>query len=69
MGCWNCRKKGHLKKYCWSQKGKQGDGKQENNQEVNVLDDLFQYALILSLDNITDSWVVDSGYSFHATID
>jgi hypothetical protein len=28
---------------------------------------VLQDALILSLDNITESWVVDSGASFHAT--
>jgi hypothetical protein len=28
---------------------------------------LLQYALILAVDNISDSWVVDSGASFHAT--
>ena len=28
---------------------------------------MLQDALILSLDNISESWVVDSGASFHAT--
>jgi hypothetical protein len=28
---------------------------------------VLQYDLILSLDNIIDPWVVDSGASFHAT--
>ena len=30
---------------------------------------MLQYALILSFENVTDSWVVDSGVSFHATPD
>jgi hypothetical protein len=64
--CWNCGKKGHLKKDCRSPK-KQGDGQQEKNQEENVAGDVLQDALILSLDNIIDSWVLDSGDSFHAT--
>ena len=68
MECWNCWKKGHLKKDCRSQKGKQGDGQQENNEEAHVTCDVLQDALILSLDNIIDSWVVDSGTSFHATL-
>ena len=29
--------------------------------------DVLQDALILSFDNVTDSWVVDSRASFHAT--
>jgi hypothetical protein len=58
--CWNCGKKGHLKKYCRAPK-KQTDGQQERNQEANVTGDVLQDALILSVDNIYESWVVDSG--------
>eukprot|EP00253_Pinus_taeda_P016291 PITA_16291 len=67
--CWKCRKKGHLKKGCRSRKGKEGDAQQENNHEANVIGEVLQDALILSFENITDSWVVDSGASFHATPD
>ena len=66
--CWKCGKKGHLKKNCKSQNGK-GDAQQETNHEANVTGDVLQDALILSLDNIIDAWVVDSGASFHATPD
>ena len=51
---WNYGKKGHLKKYFQSWKGKQRDGQQENNQEENVKGDVLQDALILSLENIID---------------
>jgi hypothetical protein len=64
--CWNCGKKGHLKKDCRAPK-KQRDGQQEKNQEENVTGDVLQDALILSVDNIFESWVVYSGASFHAT--
>jgi hypothetical protein len=64
--CWNCGKKGHLKKDYRSPK-KQRDGKHERNQEANVIGDVLQDALILSVYNISKSWVVDSGPSFHAT--
>jgi hypothetical protein len=37
------------------------------NQEANVRGDVLQDSLIHSLDNIYDSWVVDSMSSFHAT--
>jgi hypothetical protein len=66
--CWNCGKKGHLKKDCRAPK-KQRDGQQERNQEANVTGDVLQHALILSVDNIYESLVVDSGASFHATPD
>jgi hypothetical protein len=49
--CWNCGKKGHLKKDCKAPK-KQRDGQQERNQEANVKGDVLQNALILSIDNI-----------------
>jgi hypothetical protein len=65
--CSNCRKKGHLKKDCRAPK-KQRDGQQEKNQEANVTRDVSQDALILSVDNIYESWVIDLGDSFHATL-
>ena len=65
--CWKCRKKGHLKKDCRSRKGKEGDTQQEKNHEANVTGDVLQDALIHSLENSIDAWVVDSGASFHAT--
>ena len=34
-----------------------------------MTDDVLQDALVISLENINDSWVVDSGASFHATPD
>jgi hypothetical protein len=64
--CWNCGKKGHLKKDCRAPK-KQRDGHQERNQEANVIGGVLQDALIFSVDNISKSWVVDLGASFHAT--
>jgi len=42
---------------------------QETNHESNVTSDVLQDALILSLENIIDAWVVDLGASFHATPD
>ena len=65
--CWKCRKKGLLKKDCKTRKGKEGDARQEKNHEANVTGDVLQDALIFSLENIIDAWVVDSGASFHAT--
>ena len=57
--CWNCGKKGHLKKDYRAPK-KKGDRQQETTQEANVAGDVLQDALILALDNTSDYWVVDS---------
>jgi len=67
--CWKCGKKGHMNKDCKSWKGKEGDTQQENNHEMNVTGDVLQDALILSLENIINAWVVDSRAPFHATPD
>jgi hypothetical protein len=56
--CCNCRKKGHLKKDSRAPK-KQRDGQQKKNQESNVTGDVLQDALIIFVDNIYESWVVD----------
>lgn len=56
-----------MKKDCWSQKNKEGD-KKEGSKEANVVSNKSdEDALILSLDNADDSWVLDLGASFHAT--
>jgi hypothetical protein len=55
-----------MKKYCRAPK-KQRDGQQEKNQKENVTGDVLQDALILSVDNIYESWLAYSGASFHAT--
>jgi hypothetical protein len=60
------QQKGHLNKYFKAPK-KQRDGQQEKNQEENVIGDVLQDDLILSIDNIFESWVVYLGASFHAT--
>jgi hypothetical protein len=64
--CWNCGKKGHLNKD-WRAPKKQRNGHQEKNKEENVTGDVLQNDLILSIDNIYESCVVDLGDSFHAT--
>ena len=64
--CWNCGKKGHLKKDYRAPKNK-GERQQQTTQEANVAGDVLQYSLILALDNTSDFWVVYSGASCHAT--
>jgi hypothetical protein len=63
VGCWNCGKTGHYKYQC---KAPKKDPK--NKVEANVactsgVDD----TLICSLESKAESWVLDSGASFHAT--
>nr|KYP40338.1 Retrovirus-related Pol polyprotein from transposon TNT 1-94 [Cajanus cajan] len=61
--CWNCGKTGHYKNQCRS-----ASKKQEVKDEANVATTSGGGdALICSLENKEESWVIDSGASFHAT--
>jgi hypothetical protein len=57
--CWNCGKTGHYKNQCKAPK------KEKESDSANVVAD--GEALILSVDSPLDSWVLDSGASFHTT--
>ena len=56
--CWNCGKKGHMKKDCWSKKKKEPESdNSKSTSEANVAGEVEQDALILSLDNVSEAWV------------
>lgn len=60
--CWNCGKTGHFKKNC-----REPQKKRNENDAANAVTDELQDALLLSVDSPIDSWVLDSGASFHTT--
>ena len=59
--CWNCGKKGHFSYECRSEKKDKGKG------SANCVSEESDDCLICSLESKTESWVLDSGASFHAT--
>ena len=64
--CWNCHKKGHFINQCTASaalKGKKKEDNSANTIEEVVNDD----ALICCIECLVESWVMDSGASFHAT--
>jgi hypothetical protein len=64
--CWNCDKKGHFTNQCKASKKKKNYKKrQDDDESANVATEEFADALICSLDSPVDSWVIDSGASFH----
>lgn len=66
--CWNCGKKGHLKKNCRAlKKNKHGTNNKDNETSTNIVEEVVEDALVLALDNKSESWVIDSGVSFYAT--
>lgn len=61
LHCYNCGKKGHFKKDCRALK-KDSDA----HQSANVIEEAGD-AMILSVDSQIESWILDSGASFHST--
>ncbi|KAM0040396.1 putative RNA-directed DNA polymerase [Helianthus debilis subsp. tardiflorus] len=55
--CWNCKEVGHFRNQCPNEK-------KEVNAAVDHSDD---EVLICNVESSVDSWVMDSGASFHAT--
>jgi len=54
--CWNCREVEHLRNQC------------PNDKKVNIAEDSAdEDLLVCCVDSSVDSWVMDSGASFHAT--
>ena len=61
FNCYNCGKKGHFKKDCRAPK--KDTGAQESAHVTEEAGD----AMILSVNSPIESWILDSGASFHAT--
>ncbi|KAL3830794.1 hypothetical protein ACJIZ3_019596 [Penstemon smallii] len=61
--CWNCGKVGHYKNQCKSAPKNQTAKIEANVASTSTQDDV----LICSLESKEESWVLDSGASFHAT--
>ncbi|KAK4485212.1 hypothetical protein RD792_007839 [Penstemon davidsonii] len=61
--CWNCGKVGHYKNQCKSAPKNQTAKIEANVASTSTQDDV----LISSLESKEESWVLDSGASFHAT--
>ena len=65
--CWYCGKSGHKKKDFWTQKNNKRD-KPKGDKEENVVSNKSKVdALLLSLESVDDSSVLDFGASFHVT--
>ncbi|WVZ00646.1 hypothetical protein V8G54_026715 [Vigna mungo] len=61
--CWNCGKVGHYKNQCKNARKNHEDKAEANVASTSGGED----ALICSVENKEESWVLDSGASFHAT--
>ena len=61
FNCYNCGKKGHFKKDCRAPK------KDTSAQASAHVTEEAGDAMILSVNSLIESWILDSGASFHAT--
>ena len=66
MTCWNCGEKGHFQTNCTKPKKKQNQKFGDDNDSVNSTEDVGD-ALILSVNSPVESWILDSGASFHSS--
>ncbi|KAF6172104.1 hypothetical protein GIB67_029522, partial [Kingdonia uniflora] len=61
--CWTCGKKGHFRRDCPSSLSKKSE---EEKDTMNLIEEVSSdEALLLSCDNVNESWIIDSGASFH----
>ena len=64
--CWNCGEKGHFRTNCTKAKKKRNQKFGDDNDSVNLAEDIGD-ALILSVNKLVESWILDSGVSFHSS--
>jgi len=64
--CLNCQKMGHFTNQCRAPR-KNNNNRQDDDQSANATTDEIEDALLCSLDKSIDSWIMDSGASFHTT--
>jgi len=65
VSCWRCSEKGHIQRDC--KQKKYGEGKSKENDSVFITESNGSDALILILAGSNESWVIDSGVSFHTS--
>lgn len=65
--CFNCGQKGHWRRDCKAPAKQQNGKNQGGKNTAYVSDESDNDCLICSLDSRSESWIVDSGASFHAT--
>ena len=64
--CWNCQKKGHFRNQCTAPAAPKGKKKEDDS--ANIVEEVVNDdALICCVECSVESWVMDSGASFHAT--
>ena len=65
MTYWNCGEKWHFRTNYTKPKKKQNQKFGDNNDSINSAEDIAN-ALIISVNTLVESWILDSGASFHS---
>ena len=64
--CWNNGEKEHFRTGCTRPKRKQNHKSEDDNDSISSIED-NRDTLILSVDNLIELWILDSGASFHSS--
>ena len=64
--CWNCGEKGLFRTDCTRPKREHNHKSGDDDDSINSAEDIGD-ALILSVDSSIESWILDSGASFHSS--
>ena len=64
--CWSCGGKGHFRTDCTKLKKKQNHKSEDDDDSIYTTEDA-EDVLILSVDSPAESWILDSGASFHSS--
>ena len=72
--CFKCGKKGHIKRDCLEKKKGNGESKEGSSKSANVVEEEDSesgdgdiLSVLFSSEHLTDSWILDSGCSYHMT--
>ena len=71
--CYKCGKRGHIRRDCPERHKSSDDNKVSGSKSVNVVEDDSDYgdgdmlSVSSTIDNLADSWILDSACSYHMT--
>jgi transposase InsO family protein len=67
ISCWNCGEKGHFRSNCPKPRNKKDQKKKTQDEDSVCSTEDLGDALVLNVESPIESWILDSGASFHSS--